>query len=113
MWESSGRRWDPILEIIEEARNIGLEKITDIANSIYETGQIPERMKKKIIFIGIPKKAGSTEWDKHRIINLMSKVGKIILRVIMERVKRKIRENIEEEQCEFTKGTETRNAILY
>ena len=30
----------------------------------------------------------------------------------MERVKRKIRENIEEEQYGFTKGMETRNAIF-
>ena len=94
-----------LLEIIEGVGNIGVEKMTNVANSIYETGQIPERMKESI-FIAIPKKVGTTECDKHRIISLMSQVGKIILRVIMERVERKIKINIEDEQYVFTKRKE-------
>ena len=76
-----------LLEMIEGTGNIGVEKITDIANRIYETGKMPKRMK-ECIFIAIPKKSGTTECDKHPIISLMSQVGMIMIRVIMKRVKR-------------------------
>ena len=76
------------------------EKITILLNEIYDTGHIPKDMLKSV-FISLPKKAGATECELHRTINLMSHVTKILLRIIMMRVRNKIRPEIAEEQCGF------------
>ena len=67
---------------------------------------------KENIFIAIPKKTGTVECQKHRTICLISQIGKVILRVIGKRMKRKIQENVDEKQYGFRKGKGTRNAIF-
>ena len=90
--------------------DFGIEKITDLLNEVYDTGQIPTDMSKSI-FIALPKKPGATECESHRTISLMSHVTKILLRIIMKRVRNKIKPEIAEEQCGFVEGKGTSNAI--
>ena len=97
--------------MVEAAGNPAVNMITNIANKIYETGYIPEMMKKST-FIVIPKKAGTTECSKHRTICISSQIGKIILRVIMLRIRGKINIDDEDVQFGFKKGKWTQNAIL-
>ena len=52
------------------------------------------------------------ECEKHRTISIMSQLGKIILRVILNRIRNKIRPEIAEEQYGFVKGKGTANAIF-
>ena len=61
-------------------------------------------------FIAIPKKEGRVECGKHRTISIMSKVAKIVLRVINEMLK-KIRKQWT--VFGFRKGKGTRNAFLF
>ena len=49
---------------MEEAGNSATAKLTDLANKIYSTSNIPERMKESE-FIVIPKKEGATECGNH------------------------------------------------
>ena len=100
-----------VIEMIEAGGDIAIEKITKLANNIYNTGHIPDIMKKST-FIVIPKKAGTTDCSKHRTISIMSQVGKIILRVIMNRIRNKIQIDSDKEQFGFKSGKGTRNAIF-
>ena len=98
------------IEMIKAAGSIVIQKLTDLANQIYNTGYIPEKMREST-FIVIPKKAGTADCSKHRTISIMSQVTKIILKVILNRIRQKVNEEIDREQCGFRKGKGTVNAI--
>ena len=100
-----------VAEMVEAAGEFGVKKVTELANKMYDTGNIPEKMMENV-FIAIPKKPGTVECKEHRTIALMSQVGKVILRVIGRRIKRRIMENVDEKQYGFRKGKGTRNAIF-
>ena len=63
-----------VVEMVEAAGEFGIRKITDLANSIYNTGQVPDKMKESE-FLVIPKKNGAVECSKHRTISIMSHVA--------------------------------------
>ena len=97
-----------MLEVLGEW---GVGVVTKIANSIYDTGQIPEQMAQSV-FITIPKKPGAIDCDKFRTISVMSQLSKIVLRIILNRLRNKIEWEIAEEQFGFMKGKGTCNAIF-
>ena len=66
-----------MVEMVEAAGEFGIEKITELANPIYSTGQVLEVMKESE-FIVIPKKYGALECIKHRTIGITSQMGKIV-----------------------------------
>ena len=99
------------IEMIEGSGDFGMQKITELTNKIYNTGFIPEEMYKSI-FIAIPKKPGAVECNLHRTISLMSQITKIILKVILNRIKQKLKPEIAEEQYGFIEGKGTRNAVF-
>ena len=98
-------------EMISVLGDLGIERVTDILNKIYNTGYIPEDMRRSI-FIALPKKPGATDCGQHRTISLMSHLTKLLLRIIMKRNRIKISEQVAEEQCGFVEGKGTRNAIF-
>ena len=108
--KSSGND-DVTIEMILASGDFGLRKIAELARKIYDTGYIPKEMYKSI-FIAIPKKPGAVECNLFRTISLMSQITKIILKVILNRIKRKLKPEIAEEQYGFMKGKGTRNAIF-
>ena len=58
-----------VVEMVEAAGDFAIKKITELANIIYDTGNIPKRMEESE-FIVIPKKEGTVECGKHRTIVL-------------------------------------------
>ena len=88
----------------------GLDQATRLMNTIYDTGVIPAELCNSV-FIAIPKKAGALECDQHRTISIMSHITKILLRIIMQRMRKKIQPEIGEEQCGFVEGKGTVNAV--
>ena len=91
--------------------NLGLERLTDLTNKIYNTGYIPEDMKESV-FIPIPKKPKATQCTEYRTISLMSHATKVLLKIILERVKGKIDVVIGENQSGFRAGKGTREGIF-
>src|SRR5437870_11073996 len=98
-------------ELLQATEEFSVDKITEIANDKYNSGNIPEDLLKSI-FIALPKKPGATECELHRTISLMSVVFKLILRMLMQRKRNKIRPEINKSQCGFMNDTGTRNAIF-
>lgn len=66
----------------------------------------------KSIFITLPKSPGTVECSNHRTISLMSHVLKILLKIILERIRNKIKPEISDVQYGFVKDKGTRNAIF-
>ena len=83
-----------VVEMVEAVGEFGIEKITELANRIYSTGQVPEAMKESE-FIVIPKMDGAVECSKHRTISIMSQMRKIVLKVLNERLERKVNETVD------------------
>ena len=100
-----------VVEMVEAAGEFGIRKITDLANTIYSTGQVPDKMKESE-FLVIPKKNGAVECSKHRTISIMSQVAKIVLKVLDVRLKSKVEETVDKAQFGFRKGSGTRNATF-
>ena len=99
------------VEMMEALGEKGLEIIKDIANKIYFAGILPEQMIETVM-IPIPKVAGTRKCEQHRTISIINHTAKIILRVIIERMRSKIRPEISEEQFGFVKNSGTINAIF-
>ena len=99
------------IEMIEVMEEWGVEVITRLVNSIYDTGQIPGAMKRSI-FVTMPKKAGAIDCDKFRTISITSQLCKIVLRIVLCRIKNTITSEISDEQYGFMKGKGTNNAIF-
>ena len=97
-------------EMINALEEYGIDQVTRLLNAIYDTGDIPPELCNSI-FIAIPKKSGALECDQHRTISIMSHITKILLRIIMQRVRKKIQPEIGEEQCGFVEGKGTVNAV--
>ena len=98
-------------EMIEALGGFGVSKITEIANYIYDSEERPRQMLESV-FIPLPKKPGTTECKEHRTINLMSHVTKIVIRVLLNRMKQKLRSKLSDEQFGYQPRKGTRNAIL-
>ena len=94
-----------------EAGDFTIRKISELANKIYKTGVLPDRMQESE-FIVIPKKVGAVDCEKLRTISITSQVAKIVLKVIDERLKSKVEETTDEAQFGFRRRKGTRNAIL-
>jgi hypothetical protein len=98
------------VEMFSAFEDLGVLKLTNILNKIYDRGNIPEDLLKSV-FIALPKKPGATECGQHRTISLISHITKILLRTIMMRNRNKIKQEVAEEQRGFVEGKKTRNAI--
>ncbi|XP_047494947.1 uncharacterized protein LOC125043038 [Penaeus chinensis] len=99
-----------VTEMVTAMEDFGIEKLTEVINDIYDSGEIPKELSKSI-FIALPKKPGAIEYELHRTISLKSHIIKNILRVIMARSRSRTRPEIGKEQCGFVEDAGTRNAI--
>ena len=98
-------------EMIQAVGTFGISKVTELANTIYNSGEVPKQILQSI-FIALPKKAGTIKCDNYGLISLISHITKIILRILMNRNKRRINEAISDVQFGYKSGKGTRNAIL-
>ena len=62
--------------------------------------------------IKIPKVEGTLKCEQHRTISIINHITKIILKVITERIRSRIRPEIAEEQFGFVTNSRTTNAIF-
>ena len=88
---------DIVTEMIVALKDFGIEKLTEVLNEVYDSGEIQEDLSKSIS-IALPNKPGAIECELHRTISLMSHVIKILLRILMMRARSRIRPEIAKEQ---------------
>ena len=88
-----------------------IEKLTEIFNDIYDTGQIPDELARSV-YVTIPKKTKATECGDFRTISLMPHVTKLLLKIILERIRIKVDTEVGDTQFGFRKKSGTREAIF-
>ena len=98
-----------MVEMLEALGEFAIKKITVLANQIYNDGAITEQMCNSF-FIPLPKINGTLECNKHRTISIMNQMTKIMLRIIMNRIKNRVREQISWVHYGFLE--DTTNAIF-
>lgn len=102
---------DIVIEMLKNAGEAGIETMTKLANDIYEKGQLPEELCQSV-FIALPKTAGSINCEDYRTISLISHITKLIMKVLLERARNKMKSHIAEEQFGFREDRGCRNAIF-
>lgn len=95
-----------VLKLLEEK---GIKTITKLFNDIYNEGKFPSEWLRSI-FIPLPKKSNPTSCSDYRTISLMSHMLKIFLKVIHNKITRKLKAALGEEQFGFRNGLGTRGA---
>ena len=109
-----GKAADPdevYIELIQALHDLGAEWMTKIANKIYVEGHFPTDMSRSV-FIILQKEAGTTHCELHRTISLMSRMTKVKLKVLLQRMRGRTKGEISEEQFGFMPDKGTRNAIF-
>ena len=99
------------VEMIKLLEEFGIEKLTDLYNVIYSTGTFPEELLKSV-YITLPKQPRATECSNYRTISLMPHTLKIFLKVIQDRIGRKIDREVGQTQFGFRPGSGTREGIF-
>lgn len=89
-----------------------IQKLTELFNNIYTTGQYPEDWLKST-FVTIPKKQHPKQCSDYRTISLMSHVLKIYLKVIHARIYNKLESQLSDSQFGFRNGLGTREALFF
>lgn len=72
-------------EIISALEECGIEQITGLLNTIYDSGETPPDLCTSIL-TAIPKKIRALEFDQHRTVSIISHVTMILVRIIMKRI---------------------------
>ena len=91
--------------------DIGIDFLTKLLNSIYDSGKIPKDLAKSV-FITLPKIPGTMDCELYRTISLMSHLTKVLLRIIMARMRKSLRPEISQLQFGFVPDKSTINAIF-
>jgi len=102
---------DVPVELFKAAGETALDQMHRICIALWETGDWPEDWANSI-FIPIPKKGDMGKCENYRTIALVSHASKIILRVIMERMRRKTESELSDEQAGFRRGRGTRDQLI-
>ena len=89
--------------MLQALDQLGVTRVAELCNKIYDTGHIPDDLKKST-FLPILKKAKAVGCSDYRTISLMSHVPKVLLKVILQRNKTKTDVEISETQSSFRKG---------
>ncbi|CAG2205267.1 unnamed protein product [Mytilus edulis] len=87
-------------EVLKSDINLNVNILRDLLNEIWEKEILPTQWKDGII-IKLQKKGNLTDCNNWRGITLLSVPGKILCRIILERIKDKIDSILREEQSGF------------
>ena len=99
------------IEVFAVLEDIGIDFLTKVLNSIYDSGKIPKDLAKSV-FITLPKIPGTMDCELYRTISVMSHLTKALLRIIMARMRKSLRPEISQLQFGFVPDKSTRNAIF-
>ena len=72
------------IELVKAAGEQGIQALTALCQSIWETGVWPKDCKKSV-YIPIPKKGDARECANNRTIALISHIRKVLLKIIQSR----------------------------
>ena len=98
-------------ELWKASGDEGVQVMWKLCVKIWRDGQWPTDWG-RAVFIPLPKKGNIKECSNHRTISLICHASKILLKIINNRMKRKLENEIAEEQAGFRAGRGTRDHIV-
>ena len=98
-------------EMLRALDEDGIDIIWKLVSKIYESGNLPKELLRSV-FIALPKIPGTLDCASHRTISLMSHTLKLLLKIVLQRIRRKILPEIPETRFGFMRDRGTRNAIF-
>ena len=99
------------VELLKLLKENNIPILTDLFNTIHKTGVIPREWLIST-FVAIPKINNAKKCKDHRTISLMSHTLKLFLKVIHNRIYRKLDSDISDSQFGFRNGVGTREALF-
>ena len=81
-----------------------ISEMTNLFNMIMEEKRVPVEWKKAKIFPIFKNKGSKLECGNYRGISLISVPSKVFMRVLLNRIKPKVKEELREEQAGFRGG---------
>ena len=98
-------------EVLGALDDQNIDVITNLCNIIYNSGVTPNDLKQSI-FITLLKKSKAQSCTEYITISLMSHITKLLLKVIEQRIVKKIDNEISRLQSGFRTGSGTREGIF-
>ena len=98
-------------EMVRALDDENIDVITNLCNIIYNSGFIPTDWKQSIV-ITLPKKSKAQSCTEYRTISLMSHITRLLLKVIEQRIVKKIDNEVNRLQSGFRTGSGTREGIF-
>ena len=98
-------------EMLRTLDDENIDVITNLCNIMYISGVIPTDLKQSI-FITLPRKPKAQSYSEYRTISLMSHITKILLKVIEQRIVKKIDNEVSRLQSRFRTRSGTREGIF-
>jgi len=98
-------------ELWKESGEEGVQVMWNLCGKIWRDRQWPTDWG-RALFIPLPKKGNIKECSNHRTISLICHASKVLLKIINNRLKRKLEDEIAEEQAGFRAGRGTRDHIV-
>ena len=98
-------------EMLNALDEVGIKVITKLCNLIYESEHIPDGLNDSSS-LRIPKKQNATKCSQHHTISLTSHVLKVLIKIITNRNRPSIEQEISEEQNGFMTGKGTREGLF-
>ena len=95
-------------EMLRALDDENTDVITNLCNIIYNSGVIPTDLKQSI-FRALPKKSKAQRCTKYSTINLMHHITRLLLKVIEQRVVKKIDNEVSRLQSGFRSGSGQEN----
>ena len=98
-------------ELLKNGGSPLADVVTSMCQKIWETKQWPEEWTRSLI-IPLPKKGNLRLCQNYRTISLISHTSKIMLRVVLNRLKKEAEEHLADEQAGFRAGRSTVEQIF-
>ena len=98
-------------EMLKALNDQKIDVITNLCNIIYNSGVIPTDLKQSI-FITIPKRSKAQSCTEYRTVSLVSHIPKLLLKVIEQRIVKKIDNEVSRLQSGFRSRSGTREGIF-
>ena len=86
-------------------------RLMELVEDVWKESSVPCD-RRDVILVPIPKKGNLTNCDNWRGISLLEVVGKVVARVIQERLQKIAEEELPESQCGFRKGRSCADMIF-
>ena len=99
-------------EIFKAGGMVLVTKLTELFSSVWAAGSVPQDFKDAVIVYAYKRKGNRNSCDNYRGISLLSIAGKMLARLLLNRLLSHIDELLPESQCGFRAGRGTADMVF-